>query len=112
MVNADWVILRVIDTSNLKTLREEKFFRNNKKVDTNKFDNADILKGKCKVDACGITKSDQEGFHIKTICILPIDLKNSDQEFFIKSMINQLEMLFIVFSALDKKNNKKQKNNN
>ena len=110
MVNADWVILRVIDTNSLKTLREEKFFRNNRKVDTNKFDNGDILKGKCKVDDCGIIKSDQEGFYIKTICILPINLKNSDQEFFIKSMINQLEMLFIVFSALDKKNNKNNNN--
>lgn len=108
MVNADWVILRVIDTNNLKTLREERFFRNNKKNNTNKFDNADILKGKCEVEDCSITKSDQEGFYIKTVCILPIDLKNSDQEFLIKSMINQLEMLFIVFSAFDK-NNKRNK---
>ncbi len=107
MINAEWVILRVIDANNLKTLREEKFFRNNKKIDTNKFDNAEILKGRCGDDHCSITKSDQEGFYIKTFCILPVDLKNSDQEFFIKSIINQLEMLFIVFSALGKKNYKK-----
>jgi hypothetical protein len=111
MINAEWVILRIIDTDSLKTLREEKFFRNNKKTDINKFDNADILQGKCGDNECSIAKSDQEGFYIKTFCILPIDLKNSDQEFFIKSMINQLEMLFIVFSAIGKKNNKKKNNN-
>lgn len=108
IANADWVILRVIDTNNFKSLREERFFRKQEKFDNYKFENKDLLNKKCSVDGCSVTMSDQEGFYIKTCCILPVSLKNSDQEFFVKSMINQLEMMFIVFSAINKnKNNKK-----
>ncbi len=102
MVNADWVILRLIDIKTGHTIREDKFTRNNQRMASGKFDNREILEGKCKLDSCTIIKSDQENLNIKACCIIPTKLSNNDQEFFVRSMINQLEMLFIVFSSLNK----------
>lgn len=110
MVNADWIILRIIDIKTGRTLREDKFTRNNQVITFSKFDNRDILEGRCKLDQCTIVKSDQENLNIKACCILSAHLNNEDQEFFVRSMINQLEMLFIVFSSLNKAQKIRPKN--
>jgi hypothetical protein len=111
MVNADWVVLRIIDVKTGRSIRDDKFVRQNQKIATVKFDNNDILSGKIKLENGVVIKSDQENFNIKACCILPSSL-NRDQEFFVRSMINQLEMLFIVFSSLNKSRRAKSKENN
>lgn len=115
IVNADWVILRIIDLKSGRTVREDKFFRNNEVVNCGKFDNHEILENKIKFSQGSIIKSDQENLNIKACCILSTKLKGREQDFFVRSMINQLEMLYIVFSSLSKqkkilprKNNKKK----
>lgn len=100
IVNADWVILRIIDLKTERTVREDKFSRNNQAVRYGKFDNQEILSGKCHFDQCAVVKSDQDNLNIKACCILPVKPVGRDQEFFVRSMVNQLEMLFIVFSSL------------
>ncbi|MDD2681141.1 MAG: hypothetical protein PHE20_03550 [Patescibacteria group bacterium] len=100
MINADWVILRIIDTKNEHTVREDKFVRHQNGNSVLKIENKDILSGKKRLNDCTIISSDQDNLNIKTACILPLKLENRDQEFFIRSMINQLEMLFVVFSSL------------
>lgn len=108
IINVDWVILRIIDTNTMHSLRDERYTRNNQKVDFSKFDNNEVLKEKYKQENIQIIRSNQSGFYLKTCAIIPGQLKNKDQEFFVQSMINQLEMLFVIFSSLDKnKNNKK-----
>ena len=102
MVNVDWVILRIIDLKTGRTMRDDKFTRNHQYIVFGKFDNRVSLIDTCKLDGCTVVKSDQENLNIKACCILPIKLKNRDQEFFVRSMINQLEMLFIVFYSLSK----------
>jgi len=110
MVNTDWVIIRVIDLKTGRTVREDKFTRNNQTVDCGKIENAEVLAGKCKDDRCTIIKSDQENINIKAYCLLSAKIHNRDQEFFVRSIINQLEMMYIVFSSLNK-NGKSLSNN-
>lgn len=100
IVNADWVILRIIDIKTGRTIRDGTFTRNNQKINHFKFDNQEILSGQCRSEQCTIVKSDQENLNIKACCILPSKLNGRDQEFFVRSMVNQLEMMFIVFSSL------------
>lgn len=108
IINIDWVIIRIIDTNTMHSLRDERYTRNNQKIEFKKFDNAEICNEKHKDDDVSIVRSNQAGFYLKTCCVIPGQLKNKDQEFFIQSMINQLEMLFVIFSSLEKnKNNKK-----
>ena len=110
MVNADWVILRIINVKNARTIREDKFVRNNDGKAVLKIENKEILAGKKRLNDCSIIHSDQENLNIKACCILPIKLDDKDQEFFIRSMINQLEMLYIVFSSLNSNPKLKTKN--
>jgi hypothetical protein len=110
MVNADWVILRIIDVKNERTIREDKFIRHGNGNLVLKIENKEILVGKKRIHSYSVVHSDQDNLNIKACCILPVKLSNKDQEFFIRSMINQLEMLYIVFSSLS--GNSKLKNKN
>lgn len=110
IVNADWVTLRIIDVKNARTIREDRFIRNKNGNLTLKIENKEILAGKKRLNECSIVQSDQDNLNIKACCILPIKLSNKDQEFFIRSMINQLEMLYIVFSSLSRDSKIKTKN--
>lgn len=111
MVNAEWVIMRVIDVRSGHTVREDKFSRNNQAILPGKIDNRELLLKKCKLEGLSVIKSDQENLNIKACCILPVKLSGRDQEFFVKSMINQLEMMFIVFSSLNKERKNSAKSN-
>jgi len=111
IINADWVLLRIIDVNTGATLHEHFVSRGNKKVEKVKLENKTLLSGECSFGACSITKSNQENFNIKAFCILPVASKNSNQEFLINSIINQLEMFFIIFKSLYYKRNSDNKNN-
>lgn len=99
LVDADWVVLKIINLENERTLRQEKKSRAKKNSIIPKIDNKDILNNSCSLKNCSIIISDQENLSIKACCIIPTKLKNSEQEFFIQSIINQLEMMFLVFSS-------------
>jgi hypothetical protein len=106
IVSADWVLLRIVDINNWSTLHEHFIVRGNKNVERIKFDNKSLSKKVSSDSSQTIIKSTLENFNIKAFCILPITI-TKDQEFMIKSIINQLEMMFIVFNSLYyKKKNK------
>jgi hypothetical protein len=100
IINADWVILKIIDIESGKTIRQNEFKRN-KGAKITKVENHDILAGRCYLQACSIVRSGQENLKIKAACILPAKLKNREQELFIQSIINQIEMMFLVYSSLN-----------
>ena len=101
MVNADWIILRIIDSNTGRTIRDNKLSRNNTNIRYAKFNNRELLEGRCHLDNCVVVRSDQVNLNIKVCCILPAKL-DENQEFFIRSMLIQLEMLYIIFSSLRK----------
>lgn len=100
IINADWVLLRMIDIKTGFTLHEYFISRGNKKVEKIKLDNRALLEGSCSFGSCSIIKSNQENFNIKAFCVLPVEAENSNQEFLINSIVNQLEMFFIIFNSL------------
>lgn len=99
IVSADWVLLRIIDLSSGGTLHEHFIVRGNKQAERVKFDNKCLLDGSCLIDNQIVIKSTQENFNIKAMCVLPITI-TKDQEFMIKSITNQLEMMFVIFNSL------------
>lgn len=101
MVNADWIILRIIDSNTGRTIRDNKLSRNNTNTRYAKFNNRELLEGHCHLDNCMVVRSDQVNLNIKVCCILPAKL-DENQEFLIRSMLIQLEMLYIIFSSLRK----------
>ncbi|MEI6835284.1 MAG: hypothetical protein WCK59_00425 [Candidatus Falkowbacteria bacterium] len=109
IINADWVLLRIVDINNGGTLYEYFCSRGNKKVERIKLDNRALLDGVCSFGSCSIVKSNQDNFNIKAYCVLPVESDNSNQEFLINSIVNQLEMFFIIFNSLYYKRNNNRK---
>ena len=109
IINADWVMLRVVDINTCATLHEYFISRGNKKVEKVKPDNKELLEGNCSFGKCSIVKSNQDNFNIKAYCILPVEAENNNQEFLINSIVNQLEMFFIIFNSLYYKKNSETK---
>jgi len=105
IINADWVMLKIVDIKSGNNLHEYFISRGNKKIDKLKVENKDLLTGDCAFGQCNVVKSNQENFNIKAFCILPIAANDDNQEFLINSIVNQLEMLFIIFNSLYYKKN-------
>jgi len=99
MVNADWVLFRIIDTGNFNTLREYTETRENATPPNHKISNR-ALASNDKFEVLTVVGSGQENFHIRTFCIIPQKKLSDDQKVFIKAVVNQLEMLFLIFTSM------------
>jgi hypothetical protein len=103
MVNTEWVLVRIIDTQNLDTLREHSESRGNAVLLNHKISNTYLASNE-KFEGFTVLGSEQENFHIKTFCIIQKEKLSRDQEVFIRAVVNQLEMLFIIFASTYYKN--------
>ncbi len=99
IINTDWVLLKIVDINSQTTLREHFITRGNKQIEKIKFDNQCLLDGSCLEGNQIVIRSTQENFNIKAFCVLPVSI-NKDQGFMIKSIVNQLEMMFVIFNSL------------
>ncbi|MFZ4648819.1 MAG: hypothetical protein ACOYMB_04315 [Patescibacteria group bacterium] len=107
IINIDWVIIKIVDLNTGKTIHYTSLARGGKDVNFDKFDNRQIFAGKCG-DSCTVIKSNQENLDVKAVCILPAQIKNGDESFFVTHIVNQLELLFLAFRFLEKKDDKKK----
>jgi hypothetical protein len=98
MTDSDWIFLRIIDSTNLSTLGEYYAARSNTALLKNNFSNKKLLENN-SMEAFTTISSTQENFTIKTFCVIQSSLITKDQEIFIKAIVNQLEMLFLIFSS-------------
>ncbi|MDD5071507.1 MAG: hypothetical protein PHQ42_02095 [Patescibacteria group bacterium] len=98
IVNVGWVAIRIIDRQSSVSLQEYYGTRGGVSPAKQKINNNDLLRNK-KLGGCRIITSSQENFRIKTFCIIPEQKISRDQEDLIRGIINQLEMLFVIFSS-------------
>jgi hypothetical protein len=103
MVNAGWVFFRIVDTQNLDTLSEYSESRENDFLLNHKISTKDLVSNE-QFEGLAVVQSGQGNFNIKTFCIIPKESLSRDQEVFIKALVNQLEMLFIIFTSTYYKN--------
>lgn len=105
IINVDWVLLKIVDVKSGNNLHEYFISRGNKKIEKIKIDNKELLSGNCSFGTCSVIRSNQDNFNIKAFCVLPEAKKSENQDFLINSIVNQLEMLFIIFNSLYYKKN-------
>jgi hypothetical protein len=98
MADTDWVRFRIIDTTNMNTLREYSDARGAAVLSVNKLSNKTLLENN-SIPGCVVIKSTQENFSIKTFCIIKSNYINKDQEVLLKAIVNQLEMLFLMLAS-------------
>ena len=99
MVNAGWVLFRIIDTKNLNSVREYSKTRGNSVLPQHKISNRALVSNE-KLKGLTVVGSGHENFYIKTFCIIPKAELPTDHEVFIKAVVNQLEMLFLIFTSI------------
>jgi len=110
IVDADWALLRVVDLTKEKTLKEFCAIRNRTAAPKNKIsNNKELIENKPKGKYL-ILKSAQINLGIKAFCVLSSERINDDQIDLIKAITNQLEMLFIIFTSLYYKNSHSDNN--
>lgn len=105
MINADWIVLRIIDINKIKTLTEIYSYRNNESKIKPNISNKSLVNNEISSDFTVIS-STENNFTINTYCIFPAAI-NKEEKIFIESIANQAEMLYIIYSSeyLKKKNN-------
>jgi len=103
IVNADWLIFRIIDASNLKTLREHHETRGNTLLLKHEIGNKDLVSNG-SLDGFSVVQSNQESFNIKVFCVIPSDHLQEEQKILVKAIVNELNMLFLIFNSQYYKN--------
>lgn len=98
IVNVDWVLLRIVEPATLKTLREQAGSRGSAVLLKYNISNKALVE-KGNIDDCVVVRSDQENLKIKAFCVLPTKKLSGDQEILVKAIVNQAEMLFLIFTS-------------
>ncbi len=96
IVNANWSLLRVIDMSTKKTLREYSYSRGSAVLLKHGISNENLI-NKIIIDGYTVVTSDQINLGLKVYFIFPVSKINKNQKILIKAIINQLEMLIVIF---------------
>jgi hypothetical protein len=96
MVNAGWVLFRIIDTENLNSLGEFSETRGNSMPPQYKISNRILITNE-ELKGFTVVGSGHENFYIKAFCIIPKAEISNDDEVFVKAVVNQVEMLFLIF---------------
>lgn len=103
IVNSDWVIFRIINTENNKTLSEYCQTRGEKNILNQELSNKCLINNKALKDYF-IIESAPKNFKIKTYCILPTSNIAENQIVLIKAIISNLSMFYIIFVSYYYKN--------
>lgn len=98
IANVDWVVIRIINRTNFRTLTEHIEFRKHTENCYKHVSNKAII-SKQNVDGYLIVASHQENSTIKGVCILPNISLDHVRRIIIEAIVNQVEMLYIIFTS-------------
>jgi len=97
IIDVDWVLLRIINLPDFNTLREHCGTRSSAVMLKHQIHNKNLIKNNADDDYMALT-SDQTNLNIKAFVIFPRTKITENQKILIKAIVNQLEMLFIIFA--------------
>ena len=98
VASVDWVMLRIINVDSLRTVHEHSETRGKAVLLKHNISNKSVVTAE-SIDGCNIVSSDQSNLIIKVFCIIPSKSLTVEQKNIIKTIVNALEMLFIVFTS-------------
>jgi hypothetical protein len=98
IVNVDWVVFRIVNVDSLKTVREYSETRGAAAGLKHNISNKSLV-GTKAVDGCTVISSGQKNLTIRVSCIMPSENLTATQKGLVETIVNALEMLFIVFAS-------------
>ena len=98
ITNANWVLFRIIDSKNLKTINEQFETRHGYTFDYPHISNRMIIEEQSCPPFTAIITNPQN-FNILVCCILPVDNVSNDERIFIQAITNEITMLFVILNS-------------
>jgi hypothetical protein len=106
IVNANWVLFRIIDSNTEKTISEQFETRQGFSFNYPHISNKMIIE-KQPVLSFTTVISNPQNLNILSCCILPVDKINDDERVFIQAITNEITMLFVILNSTYYKNTNK-----
>jgi hypothetical protein len=98
IVDAKWVLFRVIDCNTHKTIKEQFEIRKGYDADYPHVSNKMIIEGRCCPPFTTLI-SNPQNLNVFVCCILPVDKVSNDERVFIQAIVNEVTMLFVILNS-------------
>jgi hypothetical protein len=98
IVNADWVVIRIIRQTNLRTLKEHLESRKNADFSIKGISNKAIVANQA-IDGYSIVASRMDNSMIMAVCVFPKKSLNEEEEILVEAITNQIEMLYLIYAS-------------
>jgi hypothetical protein len=97
IVNADWILIRIINQNNFKTITEQWESCAEATYQHIQISNRALAEGKT-VEDVSIVRSRRNNLDVNVACIMPIKTLGREEKILIEAIAGELEMLFIIFT--------------
>jgi uncharacterized membrane protein (DUF485 family) len=99
IVNADWVLIRIICQANLRTIKEHLEARKNANSLIKGISNKAIVADRA-IDGYSIVASRRDNSMITVACVFPKKCLDQEEKILVEAVNNQIEMLYLIFVSL------------
>ncbi|MFZ0472692.1 MAG: hypothetical protein WAL94_08760 [Bacteroidales bacterium] len=99
ITKADWILFKIIDIKNSKTINEQFETRHGYTFDYPHVSNKTIIENQSCPPFTAII-SNQQNFNFLVCCILSVDNISKDERVFIQAITNEITMLFVILNSL------------
>lgn len=96
IVNADWVVIRIIAQTNLRTIKEHLEFRKGTDFIIKGISNKALVANR-RVDGYSIVASCHDNSMIMVVCVFPKKSLEEEEKILVEAIANQIEMLYLIF---------------
>jgi hypothetical protein len=98
IINSDWVMFRIVETKKTKTLTEGIETRSKAVLLKHEISNKALISGE-KVEGIYVVSNQQSSAPIKAFCVVPKKNMSDNQKTIIKTILSQIEMLFLISTS-------------
>ena len=96
IVNADWVMIRIICQNNLRTMKEYLESRKNVNLICKGISNKAIVANR-SIDGYSIVPSSRNNSVIMGVCVFPQKSLDQEEKILVEAITNQIEMLYLIY---------------
>jgi hypothetical protein len=103
IVNSDWVVIRIIDQTNLRTIREHLESRKKGNFYIKGISNRAIV-AKQTIDGYSIVASQVDNSTIRVVSVFPKKSLDEKEKVLVEAITHQIEMLYLIFISYQTNN--------
>jgi len=100
IINADWVLFRIVDSSTKQTLIEHRQTRGGAALQKNNRISNTVLLEEEFLENCVVIESSQKNLGIRSFCVLSAKAVNEHQKALMGVIINNLSVYYLLFVSL------------